>query len=295
MKRSVIYSKMKQIMVFSLQGAGDIGNVLQIDIRRDIQMKKRLLKTAAVVLSLLMVLAMFSACGSDKGAEASVDEIVDAAVKAALDASASAVTVTIEADGQQITVEDTEGKSVAMLLEQAGIVLNEGDVVSVSPNQLFAGNITVSVLRKNAVTVVVTSEASQETRHAAVLMGGTVADALAALGLELGEDQVMELELTQALENGMEIVISQKEQVPEATEPENSNSDYDYNSGSSSNSSSGSSAGSGSDAGSDSDSDSGSSNERYVVSVVYYEDCDGSGHGVKVITYSDGTQEEVPY
>ncbi len=32
--------------------------------------------------------------------------------------------------------------------------------------------------------------------------------------------------------------------------------------------------------------------ERVVVSVEIYEDCDGSGHGVKIITYSDGTQEE---
>jgi hypothetical protein len=34
---------------------------------------------------------------------------------------------------------------------------------------------------------------------------------------------------------------------------------------------------------------------RTIVSVEIYEDCDGSGHGVKVITYSDGTQEEVPF
>lgn len=32
--------------------------------------------------------------------------------------------------------------------------------------------------------------------------------------------------------------------------------------------------------------------EKTVVSVEVYEDCDGSGHGVKIITYSDGTQEE---
>ena len=35
--------------------------------------------------------------------------------------------------------------------------------------------------------------------------------------------------------------------------------------------------------------------QKTVVSVQIYEDCDGSGHGVKVITYSDGTQEEVPF
>ena len=32
--------------------------------------------------------------------------------------------------------------------------------------------------------------------------------------------------------------------------------------------------------------------EKTVISVEVYEDCDGSGHGVKIITYSDGTQEE---
>ena len=37
---------------------------------------------------------------------------------------------------------------------------------------------------------------------------------------------------------------------------------------------------------------SGSSSQKTVVSVQKYDDCDGSGHGVKIITYSDGTQEE---
>ena len=32
-----------------------------------------------------------------------------------------------------------------------------------------------------------------------------------------------------------------------------------------------------------------------VVNIEYYEDCDGSGHGIKVITYADGTQEEVMF
>ena len=34
---------------------------------------------------------------------------------------------------------------------------------------------------------------------------------------------------------------------------------------------------------------------KTVVATEYYEDCDGSGHGIKVITYSDGSMEEVPY
>lgn len=34
---------------------------------------------------------------------------------------------------------------------------------------------------------------------------------------------------------------------------------------------------------------------REVVSTEYYYDCDGSGHGVMVITYSDGSQDEVAF
>ena len=35
--------------------------------------------------------------------------------------------------------------------------------------------------------------------------------------------------------------------------------------------------------------------QKEIASIQIYEDCDGSGHGVKVITYTDGTQEEVPF
>lgn len=35
--------------------------------------------------------------------------------------------------------------------------------------------------------------------------------------------------------------------------------------------------------------------DREVVSIEYYYDCDGSGHGLKVIIYSDGTREEIPF
>ena len=63
-------------------------------------------------------------------------------------------------------------------------------------------------------------------------------------------------------------------------------------SGSSGSSGPGSTSGSYSEAG---DSGFSAPSERYVVSVEVYEDCDGSGHGVKVITYSDGSQEEVPF
>ena len=299
-------------------------------------MRKNFSKLTAVILSFVMVLACFTACGNS--AEPAMDEVVDAAVKAALEASVTPTNVTLDADGRQVTVEDAQNMSIQQLLDQAGITLNEGDVVSVSSAQTLSGNITVQVLRRNIVSVNVDG-----TQYAAVLMGGTVAEALEILGVELAEDQLVNFDLTQALENGMEIVVTTEEPVEEteATEPEeessssSSSSSGSSSSGSSSSgssssgssssgssssgssssgssssgssssgsSSSGSSSSGSSSSGSSSDSgssdsgssDSGSSNERTVVSVVYYDDCDGSGHGVKVITYSDGTQEEVPY
>ena len=61
-------------------------------------------------------------------------------------------------------------------------------------------------------------------------------------------------------------------------------------------SSSGSDAGSGSDGGSGSDSGSGSgSGGRTEVSRVDMPDCDGSGHGYYIVTYSDDSTEFVDY
>ena len=94
-------------------------------------MKRMLVKTAAITLSLMMVLTMFNACGN-KADEPSTDELVNAAVQAALDAVAT-TSVTIDADGKQVTIEDADGKTVRQLLEQAGVTLNDGDVLSSLP------------------------------------------------------------------------------------------------------------------------------------------------------------------
>ena len=104
---------------------------------------------------------------------------------------------------------------------------------------------------------------------------------------EWKEDQEINHTEDEALEDGMEIVIKTKEAPKTESSSSSSNKKPCSNkkpssSGSSNKPSSGSGSGS-------------SSGGKTVVSVKYYEDCDGSGHGVKVITYSDGTQKEVPY
>ena len=244
-------------------------------------MKNILFRSVLLVLSLVMVFSMFTACG--KQAEPSTDAIVDAAVKAALDAVATTTSVTIDADGKQVTIEDAAGKTIRQLLEQAGVALNDGDILSLSPDQTITGSVALKVMRKYTVTITV-----EETGENVTITGfdGTVADVLAQAGIELAEYHTLNFEQTQALENGMEIIVSGEEE-PEETEPTEPEKKP----------SGGSSSGGSSSSGSSSESKPKPKPEetKTVVSVQYYDDCDGSGHGVKVITYSDGTQVEVPY
>lgn len=273
---------------------------------------KKFLKFSAMILSVMMVLSLFSACGNKKQ-EAATDEMVDAAVKAALDAVAVSNVVTFEVDGKQISIEDATGKSIRQLLDQAGVTLNDGDLLTVTPDQMLTGYVTIQILRSCKVFVVVAGEDPQaDVRHVVVLAGGTVSDAIEALELELAEGYSVNYGLEEALVDGMEIVISVQAAAEETeeTEPEEDEDDDDSgsNSGSTGGNNGGSNSGSnggstggnngssgGNNGGSDSGSDSGTENTKTIVSIEVYEDCDGSGHGVKVITYSDGTQEEVPF
>ena len=288
-------------------------------------MKRTFYKCSALVLALIMMVTMLCACGNQKDAE-EVNALVDAAVQAALDSAAAHTSVTIEADGMTITVEEAEGKSIQQLLDEANITLNDGDVLSLSPYYVTAGNITISVLRKCSVLVVVADEDPlADMCYTAVLQGGTVADALKAVGVELAEDQETNFALDSALEDGMEIIISVKEEIPETeaaeeTEATEATKPKETTSSSSSKPNSSSSASTTKPATKPTTKPTAApttapttaatvapttapttaptappATERYVVSVDIYEDCDGSGHGVKVITYSDGTQEEVAF
>ena len=281
-------------------------------------MKKVLFKPLALVLALVTVLSMLSACANKEAVPAAAE---------AVDTAAPHVSILFEVDGKKITVEEAEGKNLQQLLKKAHITLNDGDVISVSTDSVVSGSVAFQVLRKCSVTITVPGEES-DMRYTAVLVGGTVADALAAAGVVLAEDQIANYEPEQLLEDGMEIVISvvavtEETTEPETTEPETTTEEYweeDY----------------WDDSYWEEDDweddyyvptptappattppattppattppateppateppatepPAPPATERYVVSVEIYEDCDGSGHGVKVITYSDGTQEEV--
>ncbi len=242
-------------------------------------MKNRFVGFAAFILVILMILPMLTACGDKEEPQNAV---------------------TVEVDGEKIVIDNPEGKPVAQLLEENEIVLGEGDVAVIDLEKSDDGFLTVKVLRKCTVTV---EDKAENQQYTAVIVGGTVEDAIKAVGIKLSENQKVNHELKAVLEDGMKIVITVQE--PEnddegnntAAPKQNSSSGYSSGSGSGSgsgsNSSSSSGSSSGSDSGSTSTSDSGSS--RSVVSTENYDDPDGSGHGVRVITYSDGSQEEVEY
>ena len=166
-------------------------------------MRNRLVKAGMGILTLVLVLTLLSACGSR--------EPVVEAVSPDANSVVSAPSVTFVADGREITLEDTAGKSLQQLLEQARITLEEGDLLAVSPEQKVEDTLVIQVLSVSA---------------------------------------------------------SPRPTEPDPTEPEATEPDI-------------------------TEPVTGDDGERTVVSVEVYADCDNSGHGVKVITYSDGTQEEV--
>lgn len=250
-------------------------------------MKRKFQKLSAIIL--VLVMALFTACDNSQA------EPTDATEKTA--------TVTIEADGKQISIENSEGKSVNELLTMAGITLGSEDMVSVDPNKTSGDNMYIVVLRMNTVTVEVPAEDGEVYSYTVSRLGGTVADALEEVGVELLDSYTVQYDLDHPLENGMKIVVSEKENITEDTVPEATEENT-------------------TPATTPKPTTPKPTNPKptepkptapkptepkpttpptnpptepakTVVNVEYYYDCDGSGHGVKVITYSDGTQEEV--
>lgn len=215
-------------------------------------------KIWTIAMVLVIVMGILSGCGEQ------------APVKSAAEQKAPSRTVTFLVDGLQWTIEDPTGKTIQQLLERADIVLKEGDQLTVTPEQQLDGDITIQVLRRCRVTVLVDGS-----RYTVVLLGGTVADALAAAGITPAEGQQPDHEMDKPLEDGMEITLSGAKQEEQEEEKEEENT--------------------GNTGGNTGGNTEPPAPQKTIVSVQYYDDCDGSGHGVKVITYSDGTQEEVPY
>ena len=231
----------------------------------------------------------------------------------------------LNVQGKQIELKAAEGKTLAQLLKESGLSLQEGDVLSLDGTKTLSGDLPVQILTRNHVTLSLLDEVSGEvlTYHL-VMTGGTVEDALKVLGVTLGENQEVTPELSASLEDGMQIEIEEKTE--ESAKEEKVDNAKDVTTSQSSGTQKSSSSNSSSSGGSTvpqeqppvqpkpestptkpeptptepeptpTEPEPESVSEPVtVVSVEVYEDCDGSGHGVKIITYSDGSQEEVEY
>ena len=256
-------------------------------------MKNRIVRALLPLLAALLSLCLLAGCGRSAREPEELSVTVTEA----------APTVFIRADGRSIAIVDPAGKTISDYLKEAGVTLNEGDMLTFDSDQDVTGSVSISVIRMISVSVLVVSpDVPEGVQHAAVCYGGTVADAVRSVGIELTEDMYLNADPDEPVKDNMTIVITVRGSEPEPESgPEDSEEAPEMisagpspsaPSGSSGSSGPGSTSGSYSEAG---DSGFSAPSERYVVSVEVYEDCDGSGHGVKVITYSDGSQEEVPF
>jgi len=206
----------------------------------------------------------------------------------------------LDIDGKQIALEDMEGKTLSELISESGLVIHEGDILSFNYDQALTGDLALQILAQNNVSILVSGDdPEEELQYHIVLLGGTVQDALQAAGLTLTEDQEINYDLSSSLEDGMQILITAKE---EESSEESSTDHYWYGDTTTTTTATESSTQTTTETSSAAESSTAAessaateTSERVLVSVEVYEDCDGSGHGIKIYTYSDGSQEEVQY
>ncbi len=245
----------------------------------------------AIALSLLLALSITVLCSCSGN---SADEKTEAAP------------FVINVDGKVITVENPGNKTLKELLKKSNIKLNDGDFISVDTDSIISEGITVSILRKCTVTI---KNELADTEDTLIVLGATVKDAITDAGIELPDSYSMNYKLSDPLENDMEIIISEKIEeettteatTEEAAEHNNANSNAQSDRPATTKPSATSPATTKPAATTPATTapattkPAPTTSGRTIVNIEIYEDCDGSGHGVKVITYSDGTQEEVPF
>lgn len=115
----------------------------------------------------------------------------------------TAAIVTVNDRGVITEIEARLPETVEKILQDAEIMLNEGDEVEpgLTTELTEAGEIVIN--RKNTVTLTVDGETKE-----VVIIGGTVADLLAKEGITLAENQHVNVDMDKYLTDGMEIEIT---------------------------------------------------------------------------------------
>ncbi len=129
--------------------------------------------------------------------------MVCAALVFLLSACGEEITITIQDGMDEATVKTTTGTKVEKVLEDAEITLGENDAVTPELSYKITADDTMIVIARYAE---VTIEDEEDT-YVIALVGGTVQDALDEVGIEVGENDVVDQDLGAYLTDGMKIVV----------------------------------------------------------------------------------------
>ena len=205
--------------------------------------------------------------------------------------------VSLTADGSTATVY-TSADTVGKMLEEQKITLGEQDRIEPAVDTAIEADMEIVIQRVEVKEETVTEavEYDTETEKTSDLASGKTE--VKQEGVDGEKEVVYKVTYVDGEEESRETVSETvtKEPVTEiilkGTKKSSKSSSSSSSSGGSSSSSSSAGSSSSSDSGSSSDS---SSSGRSVSSEQYVEDCDGSGHGAKIVTYDDGSQEIQEY
>lgn len=212
----------------------------------------------------------------------------------------SKVTVTIKDMGKTKAIEAAVDTTVADALKDADITLGEKDETEPAKDAKITADVKGITIKRYAKVTVVCGSDKKEVE----LVGGTVEDAVKKAGFTVSADVKTDVPLTDYLKDGMTITLEKtaateaakateapkETEAPKPTEAASSSAP-DSNQGSD-NSGSDNSGYDEPDSG-----DSGSDEPQGVYEVDRKEvpNCDGSGHGYYIITFSDGHEEYEEY
>ena len=111
--------------------------------------------------------------------------------------------VTVNDAGTVTALETKTGKTVAAVLEEAGITLGDKDEVDPAPDVKLTEDVSAITVKRYAKVTVVRGKESKE----AELVGGTVEEALKAAGITLGAKEGTDVDADAFLTDGMTIHI----------------------------------------------------------------------------------------
>jgi len=221
----------------------------------------------ALLLCPVLALCVFSGC-SKQSRESEKSSIVPADIL-------SSSVVNIVSGDKRISVEDCDGLTVTEILAKANIELTGGQIVTIDDEQVMGDDLTIRILEPMKVTFVINQGQFNEKKTVVDLYSGTVGDALKSAGISLSDSDTINYSVDAEVTDGMKVLISPSGE-PAATDETGETKEADATE-------------------KPVPSQTVETTAKTVVSTVDVPDCDGSGHGAKIITYSDGSQEEVWY